>query len=101
MDVGQRVEQLVGRFEGFACASGDDEDARIRKAQFALAMTVIIPAGVVWGLLYAGFGALLAAAAPLSYAALSGVNLAVLHRTRRFRAFQVKELALILSLIHI
>jgi signal transduction histidine kinase len=98
VDLGRRTQALVAGFEGFACAPGDDDATRATKSQFTLAMSIVVPAGVVWGLLYAAFGAWLAAAAPLAYSVLSAINLVVLHRTRRFRVFQVIELGLILVL---
>jgi signal transduction histidine kinase len=98
VDAGRLAPRLVAVCDGVACAPGDDDATRASKSQFTLAMSMIIPAGVVWGLIYAAFGAWLAAAAPLAYSILSAVNLAVLHRARRFRTFQIVELALILVL---
>ena len=92
----RRLDQALASLEGMACAPGDDAAARTRKAQFALAMTLIVPAGLLWGLIYVAFGGSLAAVSPLAYAGLSVANLALLQRTRRFRLYQRIELAMIL-----
>jgi signal transduction histidine kinase len=93
-----RVSEVVARLEPWSCQPGDDDRARTQKAQFTLAMTLIIPAGLVWGLVYFLAGATTAAVMPLAYAVLSGANLFVLHRTHRFWWFQTTELALIVAL---
>jgi signal transduction histidine kinase len=92
------LRDLVDKFESFSCAPGDTADLRTKKAHFALAMSLIIPAGVLWGLIYFAFGARLAAVLPLSYAALSAVNLALLRRTGAFTPFRYVELTLIIAL---
>ncbi len=61
-------------------------------------MTLIIPAGLLWGLVYFLAGATTAAVMPLAYAVLSGANLLVLRRTHDFWWFQTSELALIVAL---
>ncbi|MPY95204.1 MAG: hypothetical protein GEV08_19750 [Acidimicrobiia bacterium] len=90
--------RLVAAFEPLSCEPGDGDEARARKAQFTLAMTAIIPAGLVWAVIYVAAGAVAAALAPLSYSVLTGANIVLLRRTRRFRRFQVSELAFILAL---
>jgi signal transduction histidine kinase len=91
----RRAEQWIA---DRSCVPGDDASTRLGKATFALAMTLIVPTGVVWGLLYLALGAPHAAPLPLAYAALSIINLGFLFRTRRFRVYQRVELALILLL---
>jgi signal transduction histidine kinase len=91
----RRVEET---FASRSCGPGDDEAARISKAIFAVAMTLIVPAGVIWGLLYLALGATQSAVLPLAYAVLSLLNLALLFRSRRFRRYQTIELALIILL---
>jgi signal transduction histidine kinase len=93
-----RFQGAVAALEPLSCQPGDDDETRTRKAHFTAAMSLIIPAGLVWSALYFAFGARLAAVMPLAYAVLSGANLALLRRTRRFRVFQVGELALIIAL---
>jgi signal transduction histidine kinase len=93
-----RYRGLVAAFEPFACEPGDSDESRVRKAQFTLAMTLIVPAGLVWGAIYLLAGEHLAASLPLAYSALSMTNLFLLRRHRRFRAYQVSELALIVAL---
>ena len=92
------MRDCVAALEPLSCQPGDDDHARTRKAQFTLAMTLIIPAGVVWGLVYLWAGATTAALMPISYAVLSAANLLVLRQTRRFWWYQTSELALIVAL---
>jgi signal transduction histidine kinase len=89
---------LLARAEALACQPGDDEQTRMRKVVFTLAMAAVIPAGLLWGFLYAAFGAWLAAVPPLSYSFLSAINLAVLRRTQGFRPFQIVQFVLIIAL---
>jgi signal transduction histidine kinase len=93
-----RVRDCVAALEPLSCQPGDDEAARTRKAEFTFAMTLIIPAGVIWGLVYLWAGATTAAVMPLAYSVLSATNLLVLRRTHRFWWFQTSELALIIAL---
>lgn len=91
----RRLEEAVA---SRSCGPGDDEAARVAKGVFAVAMTLIVPAGVIWGLLYLALGATQAAVLPLAYSVLSLLNLSLLFRTRRFRRYQTIELALIILL---
>ncbi|MGH9249086.1 MAG: sensor histidine kinase [Acidimicrobiales bacterium] len=91
------MDRLATVFEPLSCRPDDSEEIRARKAQFTLAMTLIVPAGVVWAALYAAFGAWTAALMPLGYSVLTAINLVILHRTRHFRWFQASELVLILA----
>ena len=93
-----RVSDCVSALEPLSCQPGDDAIARTRKAQFTLAMTLIIPAGVIWGLVYLWGGATTAAVMPMAYAVLSAANLLVLRRTHNFWWYQTSELALIVAL---
>jgi signal transduction histidine kinase len=93
-----QFQGLVRAFEPIACEPGDSDEERVRKAQFTLAMTLIVPAGIVWGVIYLLVGERVAALMPLAYSALSVANLLLLRRLRHYRAFQVTELALIIAL---
>ena len=92
------LDGLVAGMERSVCAPGDDDDTRARKAHFALAMMLVVPAGVVWGLLYLALGATGPSLLPFSYAVLSVIDMAVLRRTRVFRVFQTTQVALIILL---
>lgn len=92
------ANELARWVEALVCGAGETDETRIRRVHFTLAMMAIVPAGVVWGLLYVAFGAWAPALPPLSFAALSTLNLAVLRRTRAFRSFQITQLVLIIAL---
>jgi len=81
-----------------ACLPGDDEEVRHRKIQFTVASILVMPAGVLWGVLYSAFGEHTASIFPLAYAGLSAVDLLVFFRWRRFRWFRFVQLAMILVL---
>lgn len=98
MDTERLLQRLIAAFEPWSCEPTDTDEARARKAQFTLAMTLIIPAGVLWALMYALAGAYGAAMSPLAYAVLSAANLALMRRTGNFSRFQRTELALIILL---
>lgn len=61
----------------------DDDDVRVLKTLLVGTALMIIPAGVVWGLLYVVFGEPSAGLIPWGYAVLSALSLVVLHVTRR------------------
>lgn len=98
MEPGQLLQRMVTACEPFSCAPGDSDEARARKAQFSLAMTLIIPAGIVWSIIYALAGDRLAALMPLTYALVSAASLLIMRRARRFTLYQRTELALIILL---
>jgi signal transduction histidine kinase len=93
-----RWRELIAGLEASTCEPGDDDETRARKGNFIAATTLISAAGVVWGLFYLAFGELVAALLPLAYTVLSTANLAVLRRRRRFRPYQIVEIALIIAL---
>ena len=98
MDAQVRWRRLIADLESLTCEAGDDDEARARKINFVAATTFISVAGVVWGLFYLAFGEVVAAVLPLAYSVLSTANLAVLRRRRRFRPYQILEIALIIAL---
>jgi signal transduction histidine kinase len=73
---------------------GDDEETRRRKALFTLALILVIPFGVVWAGLYLVYGEPAAAAAAMSYVAVTIAGLVLLFRFRNFALFWWTELAL-------
>ncbi|HEX7080808.1 MAG TPA: ATP-binding protein [Gammaproteobacteria bacterium] len=89
----------LGRFfEPLVCAADDDEETRHRKVQFALASSLIVPAGLVWAALYYAFNEPVVALLPLAYSVLTLINFAVLTRLRRFTPFRRGQQLFILVL---
>ena len=76
----------------------DSEEARLQKELLVSSATMMASLAVVWGGLYAAFGARLAAAIPLAYAAASFVSLLVFARVRRYQLFRLSQLVLSLLL---
>src|SRR5690606_47546 len=87
-----RLPDLLPLFGAICAGPNDDAETWTRKAQFTLGMTLIVPAGFLWGGLYLAFGARFAAIFPLAYSVLSIVNLLILRETRYFRFFQTTQL---------
>ena len=73
---------------------GDDEETRRRKALFTLALTLVIPFGVVWAGLYFGYGEPVPALAAMSYVVVTIAGIVLLFRFRNFALFCWTELAL-------
>jgi signal transduction histidine kinase len=96
--VAARVRDWAAALEPLSRQPGDDDHARTQKAQFTLAKTLIIPAGVIWGLVYLWGGATTAAIISMAYAVLSSANLLLLRRTHKFWWYQTSELALVVAL---
>jgi signal transduction histidine kinase len=86
-----RWQRLVARIEGGVCAAGEPREARLRKVQFTFATMLVVPAAVLWAVLFFAAGESVAAAIPLAYAALNVVGVAVLLRTGRFERFRLTQ----------
>ena len=76
----------------------DNDDTRLKKTLLVFSSLMMASLAVAWGLIYVAFGAYLAGAIPLSYAALSFLSIFVLARTRRYRFFRSSQLLLPLLL---
>ncbi len=74
----------------------DPDEERLRKSTLTLFAVLISAAGFVWAAMYALLGLVLPAAFPLAYSLLSLLALGHFAVTRRYRAFQFNQLALIL-----
>jgi signal transduction histidine kinase len=87
-----------GWVERLLYAPGDDEETRRRKVQFTIGTILVIPAGLVWGALYFGYGERAVAAIPVGYSALSLLDLFLLLRLRRYEVFRRVQQTLIFVL---
>jgi len=76
----------------------DSEDVRLHKSLLAGGSLMFIFAGVLWGLLYIGFGEPLAGAIPLGYAGISLISVALFGATGRYELFRTSQFLLILLL---
>jgi signal transduction histidine kinase len=72
----------VGGVERAVCAPQDDDETRLRKVLLVLAFAGIVPAGIVWALIYAAYGEPVAGVFPAIYAVGTAVDLALLVRRR-------------------
>jgi signal transduction histidine kinase/CheY-like chemotaxis protein/PAS domain-containing protein len=77
-------------------APDDSEETRLRKRLLVASVFLVLPAGLIWGLVYLLFGETMAGFLPLLYAALSLLNLLVFNRTRRYATFRFIQLLLVL-----
>src|SRR5512143_4079327 len=94
----QPVTASLGWFERLSYSPGDDEETRHRKAQFTIASILVIPAGLIWGALYFGYGERTVAAIPVAYSVLTLLDLLVLSRLRRYQLFRQTQQLMILVL---
>lgn len=76
----------------------DSADVRLHKALLVGGSLMFILAGVLWGLLYIGFGEPLAGAIPLAYAGISLMSIALFAATGRYALFRSSQFVLILLL---
>ena len=88
-----RALELVGRI---GADPSDPDELRLRKSLLVLFMIVVMPAGVIWGILYWVYGEVVAALLPLTYTVYSIGVIVVFHRTRDFTFFRRAELVGIL-----
>ncbi len=76
----------------------DSEDVRLKKRYLVTSAVLILPSGVIWGLIYAAAGEPTAAAIPLGYVVISMASIAFFARTRNLRLFRAGQLLFILLL---
>ncbi|HXY31147.1 MAG TPA: ATP-binding protein [Gemmatimonadaceae bacterium] len=88
----------IARLERVVSDPGDGEEVRRLKAQAVIAAILVMPAGLLWGLLYFVFGEPGAAAIPTSYAVLTLINLLLLFWLRRYTLFRWVQQMLVLGL---
>ena len=91
--VWERALELVSRI---GADPSDPDDLRLRKALLVLFMIVVLPAGVIWGVLYWINDEVTAALLPLVFTVYSIAAIIVFHRTRDFTLFRRAELGGIL-----
>ena len=76
----------------------DTRDEALRKETLVLSAAFITLLAFVWVITYSALGLFVPAAIPLAYQVVSGVNLVLLARTKRYRFFRACALALSLFL---
>lgn len=89
---------LIAWVERRVSDPGDGEEARHRKAQVVIAAILVVPAGLLWGVLYFVFGERQAAVIPWSYSVFTFLDLLVLLRLRRYTVFRRAQQLLLLAL---
>ena len=88
----------VAWVERAVCSPEDDDESRLRKVLLVVAFAGIVPAGIVWALIYAAFGEPAAGAFPAAYAVGTALNLALLPRLRHYEVFRFLQQVFLLLL---
>ncbi|MDA1215329.1 MAG: adenylate/guanylate cyclase domain-containing protein [Chloroflexi bacterium] len=93
---------LFGRLErllwNVAAEPGDTDETRLQKASFLAAMSLVATLAVLWGVIYLLFGAVVAAAIPLSYTVVFFLSLGTIKLFPSYAAFRTFQLFLMLFL---
>ena len=76
----------------------DDRDTALQKLLLVLSTLMMAAMAVIWGGIYWLFDARMAAAIPLSYAAVSFISIALFAAIKRYRFFRTSQLAFSLFL---
>lgn len=76
----------------------DAPEIRLQKILLVVIALMVIPAAILWGIIYWLFGETLAAFIPLSYALISSLSIAVFSRTKRYQLYRFSQLLLIVLL---
>ena len=77
----------------------DSDDVRRKKRYLVVAALLgLMPAGLIWGLVYFAFGEPVAGAIPFGYGVFSAVSIAVFARTGSFSVFRALQLLFVLLL---
>lgn len=90
--------QLIRRIERIGEDPSDPVELRAQKRTLVVVSVVVASLAVVWGAVYFALGDLLSAAIPWTYTLSVSVSLAFFTVTRRYAAFRLAQLLLILSL---
>ena len=90
--------QFVNRIGRIGADPADSPDLRQRKRLLVVLSILVMPAGIIWGLLYFAFSEWLAGAIPLGYAVLSAFSLNSFSSHRRYRVLKFIQILLILLL---
>jgi guanylate cyclase len=76
----------------------DPPEIRDRKTLLVIFALLVMPAGVLWGLVYLAVGQPVAATAPIGYVLLTTLNLAAFARTKAYAPHREAQLLIILLL---
>ena len=74
------------------------EDLRLKTRYLTASAVFVLPAGIIWGLIYLAAGEPVAASIPLVYTLVSAASIAAFARSRAFRVFRASQLLFILLL---
>jgi guanylate cyclase len=83
---------------GLGADPGDGDEVRRKKRYLVASAVLVLPAGVIWGLMYVAFGEPVAGAIPIGYSIASAISVLAFARTRGFQAFRTFQLLFILLL---
>jgi guanylate cyclase len=92
------LERLLTRLANFIAEPDDDNETCLQKSLMVGGSFMIMLAAIFWGAVYLFFDEPLAAAIPLSYAAISFLSFVIFVLTRHYRFYQFSQLVLILLL---
>ena len=92
------VRSLFFAIERIGADVADVTEVRDQKRVLLAIVSMVIPAGFVWGSIYIVFGEHLAGAIPLSYSAASALTVAIFGVTHNYGLFRFSQLLLILLL---
>jgi class 3 adenylate cyclase len=94
----RRVNAWLDRLVQAGLRPEDSQEDALRKAILTIVTISIVVSAFVWVLMYAALGLYLAAAIPLIYQVLSIAGLLIFFRTKDFRLFGFRQLALMIAL---
>lgn len=93
-----KLRSVLAKVEWIGRDPVDSADIRLQKTSLVASALMMSTLGVAWGAIYLGYGERIAAAIPLTYAALSYTSVAVFAITRRYHLFRFGQLCLSLLL---
>jgi adenylate cyclase len=95
---GARERGFIQRLANAGVLPTDPAEERLRKATLTLSAGLITPLAVVWVATYWALGLYLSAIIPLAYQVVALASLVFFVRTKRYRAFRLSQLLLMLLL---
>ena len=88
----QQLRRIEARIEKLAVKEGTNDEDRVKRVLAVTISLLIVPAGLLWGLMYIAAGEITAGLIPISYSLLTLINITYLRYRGGFNSFRFLQL---------
>ena len=92
------IKKYFNNYVNTVVLTTDSKALKLKKSSLMMVLLIIVPAALVWGILYIFLGQYLSALIPLSYSVISLFNLWHLYKTKNIILLQQIQMILLLFL---